>query len=73
MGAKGRLYDSDDILRNQSSMTYNDESTNVWASDFTSITGDSSTYYYSCGLTAAFNGNGYTKYSTYQTVNILGY
>lgn len=62
MGCQARLF-KDNALYSSSTMTYNDEP--LWS--FTKIT-DSTTKtgtYYSKGITAAYNGNGYSNYYTF--------
>ena len=63
------LYDSNDNLAHHSEWYYNEYETNGYG--YTPADGfDSLGYYYSKGLTAAYNGDGYIVYTTFQSPNI---
>lgn len=63
MGAKARLYDSSGILREASNWVYNNSSANAF--DVLTPTDSTPGTYYSYGISAAYNGNGYYTYYTY--------
>lgn len=71
MGIKTRILDSNDNLIAESTMIYNTKSINVIHSNNPGISGVSGNYYYSDGISAAYNGNGYDYYWTFQTPKIL--
>lgn len=68
MGARARLYNSSGSLVKSSSWVYNDEPLSGMSIP-TDIYKTKGTYY-SKGLTAAYNGDGYTTYYTFQSPNI---
>lgn len=68
MGAKARLYDSNGILDTSSSWYYN--SAPQVGMLVLSPYYYSSGIYYSYGLTAAYNGSGYSTYYTFQSPNV---
>lgn len=68
MGAKARLYISSDKLVASTSFVYNSKETNALNSDFASLNpAKASDAYYSYGITAAYNGDGYTQYYTFKS------
>lgn len=69
MGAKARLYNSSNVLVDFSTMEYNSVSVISFGVLFQRNSYPRG-YYYSKGITAAYNGNGYTQYTTLQSPNI---
>ncbi len=69
MGAKAQLYNSNNQLIDYSDWGYNSSSVNYFGVSI-SNNNYSHTYYYSKGVTAAYNGNGYTSYNTFQSPNL---
>ncbi|PKM47228.1 MAG: hypothetical protein CVV03_04395 [Firmicutes bacterium HGW-Firmicutes-8] len=69
MGAKARLYNSSNQLIDYSSWHYNSSACNNFGV-IISKNNYSHGYYYGKGQTAAYNGNGYTIYNTFQTPNL---
>lgn len=68
MGAKARLYNSSDQLVASTSFIYNSKEDNTLNSDVASLNPAKSTEaYYSYGITAAYNGNGYSQYYTFKS------
>lgn len=70
IGYQARLYKSNGDLVSSSNWGYNPY---VVGGVFTATyfpEGSSSGYYYSKGLTSAYNGNGYTVYNTFQSPNL---
>lgn len=67
MGAQARLF-KDDVLYLYNSMWYNSSPTTRMA-DQTDSAFPSGTYY-SKGITAAYNGNGYSQYYTFQSPSL---
>ncbi|NOU88665.1 hypothetical protein GC102_23360 [Paenibacillus sp. LMG 31460] len=68
MGAVARLYKSD-VLCQSTSYSYNSSSAAGMGTS-TTTTGCGSGTYYSYGLSAAYNGNGYNEWYTFQSPNI---
>lgn len=68
MGGKARLYTSGGSLKRESEWIYNDQPIAGYGV-YTNNYNQSGTYY-SKGISAAYNGNGYTTYSTYQSPNL---
>lgn len=69
MGAKAMLYNSSNQLIDFTSWYYNNGPANSLSVP-TLGSGFSSGTYYSKGMTAAYNGNGYNQYYTFQSPNI---
>lgn len=65
MGLKCRLYNADGDLVQQTSWVFNSDPCASMGTGTNST--NISNYYYSQGRTAAYNGNGYTYYDTYQS------
>lgn len=63
MGALARLYNEDDDLVRSTSWDYSDEATHIWSAATTEFESDG--YYYSYGLSKAYNGAGYFTYDSY--------
>ncbi|HBK54210.1 MAG TPA: hypothetical protein DDZ44_09770 [Syntrophomonas wolfei] len=68
MAVQGRLFDSDNYLILQGNWYFNEEV----SYGISSVTGlwDENGIYYGRGDTAAYNGDGYTHYLTYQSPNV---
>lgn len=67
MDAKARLYNSSGKLVAETTFVYNSGETSVLNSDFASLKpAKASEAYYSYGITAAYNGDGYTQYYTFR-------
>lgn len=68
MGAQAHLYDSAGNLKVQTNWVFND----AVSSGLSVVTANwnGNGIYYSKGDTAAYNGNGYTHYLTYQSPNV---
>ena len=62
MGSQARLF-KNDALYSSSTMTYNDEP--LWSFSVTTGSTTNTGTYYSKGITAAYNGNGYDYYYTF--------
>lgn len=68
LGSKARLYDGSNRLIAETSYVYNSTETATLNSDFASKNpAVSGTAYYGYGITAAYNGNGYTTYYTFKS------
>lgn len=68
MGEIARLYNSNGVLETYSSWTYNASA--VYAMAVTSPNDSFHQSYYSYGITAAYNGNGYDYYYTFKSPNV---
>lgn len=68
MGGFARLYNSNGVLEKYSSWTYNASA--VYAMAVTSPTDGVHQSYYSYGVTAAYNGNGYDYYYTFKSPDV---
>lgn len=65
---KARLFNDSGRLVASTSFVYNNEEAYLLNSDFASLdSADESDAYYSYGITAAYNGNGYTQYYTFKS------
>lgn len=71
MGAKARLFDSNNNLIVETSWSYNSSSANIHSNYTAHTTCTAGAYYYGYGITAAYNGNGYSNYYTFRTPNII--
>lgn len=69
MGVKSQLFKSDELYR-YTDMWYNDSPSAGLGNSTLSGYDDPSGTYYSKGITAAYNGNGYTNYYTFQSPSI---
>lgn len=69
MGAKAQLYNTNNQLIDYSSWQYNSTAVNNFGV-IIQKNNYSHTYYYTKGITAAYNGNGYTTYYTFQSPNL---
>ncbi|WP_028594321.1 hypothetical protein [Paenibacillus assamensis] len=68
MGSKARLFNGNDELIAETSWVYNDKTTYVLDSRIaTRKPAVSRTAYYGYGITAAYNGNGYSQYYTFKS------
>ncbi|GIO27094.1 hypothetical protein [Ornithinibacillus bavariensis] len=65
LGARARMYNSSGTLVASTSFIYSSTKTNILNSDFASYTPTKGSSYYSQGATQAYNGNGYTTYTTF--------
>lgn len=67
-GAKSRIYDVNGQVVIESSYTFSNGPAGSWYAPTVSTSGfDGGTLYYSKGATAAYNGDGYDYYVTFQT------
>ena len=69
MGVKAQLYNSSDNLVAFSDWSYNNSEAWGW-NQGAACSSCGSGIYYSKGVTAAYNGNGYNTYYTFQSPNI---